>query len=148
MKSEIIKNWNYFLLYKCLDFSFFFYRCKTDFCYLCGGKHYSLGWFGNHYSQYSFLGCKYNLHPHRPVLRIAIRSGVIIGGTLAMPLALTGVLIGATLVLPSVLIYKKCKRLWLFVKCSPNLMPENFVKDFFNLFADLMLIFFEIWDLK
>jgi len=85
-------------------------RCKTDFCYRCGGKHYSLGWLGNHYSRYSFLGCKYNLHPNKPVLRVAKRSGVIVGGTLLMPLALTGLVLGATLVLPSVVIYNKCKK--------------------------------------
>lgn len=85
-------------------------RCKTDFCYLCGGKHYSLGWLGNHYSQYSFLGCKYNLHPRRPSLRIAIRTGVVVGGTLVAPIALSGLIIGVTLVLPSVIIYQKCKK--------------------------------------
>jgi len=56
------------------------------------------------------LGCKYNLNPNKPALRIAKRTGVIIGGTLLMPFAIGGIVIGFTVILASFLIYKKCKK--------------------------------------
>ena len=62
-------------------------RCKTEFCFKCGEKYRSAGFLGNHYSRFSPLGCKYNLKPSKPVLRIAIRSAVFTGGVVGAPIA-------------------------------------------------------------
>lgn len=83
-------------------------RCKTNFCYRCGSKHYDLGMLGNHYSTYSFAGCKYNLHPNKPVLRVAKRGGIFLGTIVLSPIALSGFVVLATVWLPAILIYRRC----------------------------------------
>jgi len=61
-------------------------RCKTNFCYKCGGFYSGLPGLGDHFMKTSIFGCKYNYKPDRPVQREAVRWGYL-GAKLA---ALTG----------------------------------------------------------
>lgn len=70
---------------------------------------------GDHYSRYRFFGCKKNLAPDKPALRIAVRSGFLFGTVVALPVV-GSLLISAGCILlavspvlvPAVIIKKKC----------------------------------------
>lgn len=51
-------------------------NCKTEFCYLCGGRYIDLSIFGNHSSKYSIVACKYSYRPDQPVRRKLIRGSL------------------------------------------------------------------------
>ena len=100
----------YQLLYLCLIIiNIFFHRCHTDFCYRCGKRHRKAGLLGDHYSTYSFLGCKYNLAPNKPFVRVAVRSGVLMGAVIATPIALSLVAVaGAAFLAVSPIVVPVC----------------------------------------
>jgi len=92
-------------------------KCSTDFCYKCGKKHRSAGILGDHYSRYSFLGCKYNLLPNKPAARIAVRSGAVFGTFIfvsiaAVSLASVGCIALAVspIGIPVYVLVKKCRK--------------------------------------
>ncbi|XP_065065399.1 E3 ubiquitin-protein ligase RNF217-like [Rhopilema esculentum] len=92
-------------------------RCYTDFCYRCGKKHRKGGIFGDHDSRYSFFGCKYNLAPKKPVVRVAVRSGVLAGTIVAVPVVAAFVVSVGCIILavspvavPSFIAVKKCRK--------------------------------------
>lgn len=58
-------------------------RCKTDFCYKCGGFYNGLPGLGDHYNKTSIFGCKYGYKSNQPVQRKAVRGGYL-GAKLAM----------------------------------------------------------------
>lgn len=58
-------------------------RCKTEFCYKCGGFYNGLPGLGDHYSKTSIFGCKYEYKANQPIQRKAIRGGYL-GAKLAM----------------------------------------------------------------
>ncbi|GFR79050.1 E3 ubiquitin-protein ligase arih1 [Elysia marginata] len=80
-------------------------KCKTDFCYRCGGRYIETKYFGNHLSHYSIFGCKYRFMPDRPVLRRIVRgasfAGLLGGGVVlgALGLVLGAALVGASVVI-------------------------------------------------
>ena len=92
------------------------FRCSTDFCYKCGKKHRSAGILGDHYSRYSFLGCKFNLLPEKPVARVAVRSTAVFGGFVFMLVAAASLatvgcigLAVSPLAVPTYFLVKKCR---------------------------------------
>ena len=92
-------------------------RCSTDFCYKCGKKHRSAGILGDHYSRYSFLGCKYNLLPNKPAARIAVRSGAVFGTFIFVSIAAVSVasvgciaLAVSPIGIPVYVLVKKCRK--------------------------------------
>ena len=52
-------------------------RCKTEFCYKCGGFYNGLPGLGDHHEPTSIFGCKYNYKPNRPLQRKAVRGGYV-----------------------------------------------------------------------
>ncbi|XP_033640973.1 probable E3 ubiquitin-protein ligase RNF217 [Asterias rubens] len=64
-------------------------RCFTSFCYSCGGRFYSLRYFGKHSSRFSVFGCKYQFKPNEPVKRIMIRGTLFGCQLLVAPICLT-----------------------------------------------------------
>ncbi|CAF1523170.1 unnamed protein product [Adineta steineri] len=63
-------------------------RCKTEFCYKCGGRFRDIKFIGDHYSELSVLGCKYRFYPDRPLKRRLIRGSILCGKILAAPVIL------------------------------------------------------------
>jgi E3 ubiquitin-protein ligase RNF217 len=63
-------------------------RCKTEFCYKCGGRFRDIKFIGDHYSELSVLGCKYRFYPDRPFKRRLIRGSILCGKILAAPIVL------------------------------------------------------------
>ena len=58
-------------------------RCKTHFCYKCGGRFIDIPGFGDHYERMSVFGCKYSYLPDEPAKRRAVRGGYF-GAKMAM----------------------------------------------------------------
>ena len=58
-------------------------RCKTHFCYKCGGRFIDIPGLGDHYKRTSLFGCKYNYLPDKPTKRKALRGGYF-GAKMAM----------------------------------------------------------------
>ena len=58
-------------------------RCKTHFCYKCGGRFVEIPGFGDHYQRTSIFGCKYNYLQNEPIRRKTLRGGYF-GAKLAM----------------------------------------------------------------
>ena len=58
-------------------------RCKTHFCYKCGGLYNGVIGLGDHHTATSIFGCKYNYKVDRPAQRKAVRGGYL-GAKLAM----------------------------------------------------------------
>ncbi|CAF1306275.1 unnamed protein product [Rotaria magnacalcarata] len=63
-------------------------RCKTEFCYKCGGRFRDIKFIGDHYSELSVLGCKYRFYPDHPFKRRLIRGSILCGKILAAPIVL------------------------------------------------------------
>ena len=50
-------------------------RCRTHFCYKCGGRFIEMPGLGDHYQRMSIFGCSYNYLSDQPAKRKAIRGG-------------------------------------------------------------------------
>lgn len=85
-------------------------HCDTHFCYKCGEKYIEVTFIGNHYERFSPFGCKYNLHPDKPVLRKMIR-GSALGAKILGGIILGGLAIGGAAI---------------FVAVSPIVVPAYF----------------------
>lgn len=85
-------------------------HCDTHFCYKCGEKYVEVTFIGNHYERFSPFGCKYNLHPDKPVLRKMIR-GSALGAKILGGIILGGLAIGGAAI---------------FVAVSPIVVPAYF----------------------
>jgi hypothetical protein len=65
-------------------------KCQNEFCYNCGRRRLGIKFLGSHQSQFSPLGCKYNLYPDKPILSHTV-SGLVTGiATLTVPVADVG----------------------------------------------------------
>ncbi|KAL3888489.1 hypothetical protein ACJMK2_000856 [Sinanodonta woodiana] len=73
-------------------------QCYSTFCYRCGGRYYSLKYFGSHTSRFSPFGCKYKLYPDKPVRRRLIR-GSVLGGKILAAIGLLGLGVAAGVIL-------------------------------------------------
>ncbi|CAD5114926.1 DgyrCDS3956 [Dimorphilus gyrociliatus] len=80
-------------------------RCNTDFCYRCGERLLSLKGFGDHYSKYSILGCKYRYYPNKPGRRRFVRGSILSLKLLAAPIAGAGIAVCAGVVAVGALIF-------------------------------------------
>ena len=58
-------------------------RCKTEFCYRCGGFYNGLPGLGDHYTKTSIFGCSEDYKADSPIQRKTIRGGYL-GAKLAM----------------------------------------------------------------
>lgn len=85
-------------------------HCDTHFCYKCGERYIEVTFIGNHYERFSPFGCKYNLHPDKPVLRKMIR-GSALGAKILGGIVLGGLAIGGAAI---------------FVAVSPIVVPAYF----------------------
>ena len=65
-------------------------KCQCDFCYNCERRRLGIKFFGSHESRLSPSGYKYNVYPHKPILRHTVRGLVIGAATLAIPVAAVG----------------------------------------------------------
>ena len=68
-------------------------RCRTHFCYKCGGRFIDIPGLGDHYGNMSIFGCKYNYLPSEPIKRRALRGGYFgakIAGLTGYPVLFVG----------------------------------------------------------
>ena len=68
-------------------------RCRTHFCYKCGGRFIEIPGLGDHYENTSIFGCKYNYLPNEPAKRKALRGGYFgakIAGLTGYPVLFVG----------------------------------------------------------
>lgn len=70
-------------------------RCKTKFCYRCGGRRFKMKLFGyrleDHDKKYSIIGCNDRFHEGQRVRRVLTRGSIfgakVVGSLLAVPVA-------------------------------------------------------------